>query len=67
MGDVDHGVNMFKQAYSIASPLLDHYVGKNNGLHNSIMKGLSGYDNIRSQAMEHHERIGENLNNLKIL
>lgn len=65
LGDVDHGVQMFKKAYSIAAPLLDHYAGSNNGLHNNIMKGLTGYDNIRSQAMEHHDRIGENLNTLK--
>ena len=29
------------------------------------MKGLNGYDSVRNQAMEHHDRIGENINTLK--
>lgn len=65
LGGVDHGVKMFKQAYSIAAPLIDHYSGKDNGLHANIMRGLNGYDNIKSQAMEHHDRIGEHINTSK--
>ena len=60
-GNVDHGENMCKQVYSIDAPLIDHYAGQNNGLHANIMKGLNGYDTIRSQAMEHHDRHCDNI------
>ena len=65
LSNVDNGVRLFKHIYGAAQPIIDQYVGHNNNLNKNIIKALSGYDNIRSQAMETHDGIENNINNLR--
>ena len=63
LNNVDNGVKLFKHIYSVAHPLIDQYGGK--ALNNGIMGALNGYDNIKSQAMNTHNEIEGNINNIK--
>ena len=63
LSNVDNGVKLFKHVYSVAHPLIDQYGGK--ALNNGIMNTLNTYDNIKSQAMNTHNEIEGNINNLK--
>ena len=51
LGNVDHGVRLFKTVYGALQPALEHYGGGSH-INNNVMKVLNGYDNIRSKAME---------------
>ncbi len=63
LSNVDNGVKLFKHVYSVSHPLIDQYGGK--ALNNGIMGALNGYANIKSQAMNTHNEIEGNINNLK--
>ena len=56
-------MKLFKHIYSVAHPLVDQYGGK--ALNNGIMGALNTYDNNKSQAMNTHNEIEGNINNLK--
>ena len=51
LGNVDHGVRLFKIVYGALQPALEHYGGGNH-ISNNVMKVLNGYANIRSKVME---------------
>jgi hypothetical protein len=57
LSDVDTGIRMAKQVYSIASPVLQTVLGENYNKGNKyLMKGLSGYDSLRNKVMEADEQ-----------
>jgi hypothetical protein len=65
LSNVDNGVKLFKHVYSAIHPIIDQYGGHN--VNNGIMKALNGYDNIKGQAMNAHNEIEGNINNIKIV
>ena len=64
LGDIDDGVRTFKNIYSAVAPVLDSY-GLNAGKNSHIMKALSGYDTIRNNVVEKHERVVNDINKVK--
>ena len=62
LGDIDHGVRTFKHVYGALAPVLESY-GVNPNKH--VMKALTGYDNIRGQVMEGHDRVMNDINKVK--
>jgi len=63
LGDVDHGVRTLKHIYGAVAPVLESYGV--NPANKHVMKALNGYDTIRSNVMEHHDRIINDVNNVK--
>ena len=63
LGNVDQGVRTFKQVYGAVAPVLESY-GVPTG-NKQVMKALSGYDSIRGQVMEGHDRVVGDVNKLK--
>lgn len=62
-GDIDTGVRAAKIIYSVASPFISHLLGTDFEHANKyIMKGLSGYEDIRSKVMETDEQLKNNYN-----
>ena len=65
-GHIDHGVSIAKEIYRVLEPAINTYAG-NHGLHGHAMKALTGYENLRNQAMEinnHVTTIGNKLSGL---
>jgi hypothetical protein len=63
LGGLDQGVRTFKQVYGAIAPVLESY-GVNPGS-KTVMKALSGYDTIRGHVMEGHDRVANDVNNIK--
>ena len=63
LGDIDSGVRTFKHVYGALAPVLESY-GVNSG-NRHVMKALTGYDNVRNQVMEGHDRVMNDYNNVK--
>ena len=63
LGDVDHGVRTFKHIYGAIAPVLESYGV--NPANKHVMKALTGYDNIRNNVLEHHDRVVNDVNNIK--
>ena len=63
LGDVDAGVRTFKQIYGAVAPVLESYGVKAGNKH--VMKALTGYDTIRGHVMEGHDRVVNDVNNVK--
>ena len=57
LGKVDHGVRVAKKVYSILEPTISHFAGENNRAHRGVMKAVTGYDDIRSKVINHHDTI----------
>ena len=55
LGNVDKGVNAFKQVYGAVALVLESY-GVPTG-HKQVMKALTGYDTIKKNVMEGHGRV----------
>ena len=64
MGDVDSGVKTFKNIYSVVAPVLDSY-GLNASENTHVMKALSGYDDIRNNIIEKHDRVVNDVKKVK--
>ena len=63
LGNLDHGVRTFKQVYGAIAPVLESYgVNPSN---KTMMKALSGYDTIRGHVMEGHDRVINDVTNIK--
>ena len=63
---IDHGFSVAKQVYRVLEPAINVYAGNHN-IGNNVMKAISGYENLRNQAMEanHHvTTIGHKLSGL---
>ena len=61
--DIDSGIRVAKQIYSIVSPVLQSTLGDNYHKTNKyVMKGLSGYDQLRSKVMEGDEQATHHYN-----
>ena len=63
LGDVDHGVRTFKQVYGAIAPVLESYGV--NPANKHVMKALNGYDTIRSNVMDQHDRVINDVNNVR--
>ena len=63
LGDVDHGVRTFKQIYGAVAPVLESYGV--NPANKHVMIALNGYDSIRNNVMEHHDRVINDVNNIE--
>ena len=64
-GHIDHGFSVAKQIYRVLEPVIKEYSGHN--LHGHAMKAITGYENLRNQAMEanhHATNIGHKLSGL---
>jgi hypothetical protein len=64
LGDVDSGVKTFKNIYSVVAPVLDSY-GLNASKNTHVMKALSGYDDIRNNIIEKHDRVVNDVKKVK--
>lgn len=63
LGDIDSGVRTFKHVYGTLAPVLESYgVTAPN---KQVMKALSGYDNIRGQVMQGHDKVVSDIHTLK--
>ena len=61
--NIDHGVHIAKQVYSVVEPVIRHVTGSNT-IHHNAMKAISGYESIRNKMTEanHHvSNIGHKL------
>ena len=63
LGDVDQGVRTVKSIYGAVAPILESYGVHTNNKH--IMKAVSGYDSIRHNVMENHDRVVNDINKVK--
>ena len=63
LGNLDHGFRTFKQVYGAIAPALESY-GVNPG-NKTTMKAWTGYDTIRGHVMEGHDRVVNEVNNIK--
>ena len=55
--NIDYGVSVAKDAYGILELVIKEYAGHNHGLHGHVMKAITGYENLRNQAMEAHNHV----------
>ena len=55
-GHIDHGFSVAKEVYKVLEPVIKEYSG-NNHIHGHAMKAISGYENLRNQAMEAHHHV----------
>jgi len=53
LGHVDHGIRVAKQVYSALQPAIEHYGG--GAINKHVMKGVGGYDQLRSKVMDAHD------------
>ena len=60
--DIDSGVRTFKHVYGALAPVLESYGINTN---KPVMKALTGYDRIRGQVMEGHDRVMNDVNKVK--
>ena len=63
LGDVDHGVRTFKHIYGAIAPVLDSYGV--NPANQHVMKAFNGYAIIRSNVMDQHDRVINDVNNVR--
>ena len=63
LGNLDHGVRTFKQIYGVIAPVLESY--GINPANKTTMKALTGYDTIKGHVMEGHDRVINDVNNIK--
>ena len=55
---IDHGFSVAKEIYKVLEPVIEEYSG-NNHIHSHAMKAISGYENLRNQAMEAHHHLSQ--------
>ena len=55
-GHIDHGFSVAKEVYRVLEPVIREYSG-NNHIHGHAIKAISGYENLRNQAMEAHHHV----------
>ena len=63
LGTVDAGVRTFKHVYGALAPVLESYGVSPGNKH--VMNALTGYDTIRGHVMEGHDRVANDVNNIK--
>ena len=63
LGHVDNGVKVFKHVYGAISPILENYGVQSPDKH--VMKALSGYDTIKNNVLEKHDKIIDDINTVK--
>ena len=64
--NVDSGVRLFKNIYSIAQPVIEDVIGTDAAKTGNkyIKEGLSGYENIRSKVMDTDENLKRHYNTI---
>ena len=60
---MDNGVRTLKHIYGAVAPVLESYGV--NPANKHVMKALNGYDSIRNNVMEHHDRVINDVNNVR--
>ena len=67
LNHVDSGVRTAKQLYTIVEPLIQAYAGNHNHkqIHDTLIKGLSGYEKLRKGVIEGHDEAVHHVNNVK--
>ena len=65
LGDVDSGVRLAKDIFSILQPASKALLGNTNAGHvnKHVVKALSGYENMRSKVMETDENVNHHVSN----
>ena len=56
-GHIDHGISIAKQVYGVLEPVLRQYNPNHGQIHQHAIKALSGYENLRNQALEVNNQI----------
>ena len=64
--NVDSGVRLFKNIYSIAQPVIEDLLGTDAAKTGNkfIKEGLSGYENIRNKVMDTDENLKRHYNTI---
>ena len=64
--NVDSGVRLFKNIYSIAQPVIEDVLGTDAAKTGNkyIKEGLSGYENIRSKVLDTDENLKRHYNTI---
>ena len=63
LGDLDNGVKTFKHVYGALAPVLESYGV--NPANRHVMKALTNYDTIKGHVLENHDRVMNDINNVK--
>ena len=63
LGNVDAGVKTFKHVYGALAPVLESYGVSPGNKH--ATKALTRYDTIKGQVMEGHDRVMNDVDNVK--
>ena len=66
LGDVDSGVRLAKDIFSILQPAAKSLLGNTNvgNVNKHVVKALSGYENMRSKVMETDENVNHHVSNI---
>ena len=66
LNNVDSGVRLFKNIYSIAQPVIQDVLGTDTAKTGNkfIKQGLSGYENIRNKVMDTDENLKRHYNTI---
>jgi len=66
LGDVDSGVKLAKDIFSILQPAAKSLLGNTNvgNVNKHVVKALSGYENMRSKVMETDENVNHHVSNI---
>ena len=66
LNNVDSGVRLFKNIYSIAQPVIQDVLGTDAAKTGNkfIKEGLSGYENIRNKVMDTDENLKRHYNTI---
>ena len=66
LNNVDDGVRIAKRVYSVLAPTIETFAGNTNfnKLNKTIMNSVNTYDNMRSQVLDSHEQVHNNINNV---
>ena len=67
LNHVDSGVRTAKQIYTFVEPLIQAYAGNHNHkqIHDTLIKGLSGYERIKKAVVDHHDEAKHHVTNVK--
>jgi len=66
LNNVDDGVRIAKRVYSVLAPTIETLAGNSNfgKLNKTIMNSVNTYDTMRSQVLDSHEQVHNNVNSV---
>ena len=66
--DIDSGINLAKEVYSILSPVISDVAGVNlSKLDNAVGKGIGGYNDVRNKVIDSHDKVEGAYNRIRNL